>query len=73
MKILRAPLKHDVHGLLYALKSWSPVRLLGTFRSFRTDMPELHRRIRVSSDTRLKRDFVSSSGIFTSTFGFDCG
>jgi hypothetical protein len=29
--------------------------LPGTFRSFRTNMPELHRRIRVSSDTRLKR------------------
>lgn len=57
MKILRALLKHDVHGLLYAHKSWSPVRLLGTFRSFRTNMPELHRRIRVSFDTRLKKRF----------------
>lgn len=34
MKILRALLKHDVHGLLYAHKSWSPVRSMGRFVRF---------------------------------------
>lgn len=73
MKILHAHLKHGVSELLYAHKSWSPVRLLGTFRSFRAVMHELHRSTRVSLNTRPWRVFVPSFEVFTFTFGSDCG